>query len=904
MDKKTVNFDEGDPHMGGKSAGEPVRLTAAAISDAHANSVRKMSQVIPSNGKPPPKAPKPSPPPKPARPALQTSPQPSATVQPSSPQPSLKTASPIQRPPRLDLKSNALDEKSVVMSPPHIPKHATTKSDSMYRNVKQAGVEYAWSPQESHDRVKGMDLSEATDERKQFYDRLPHSEGYSPRNSGKITSSPSPASCFNGSKQHQRKISDLPDTYKKVESYTKFSSESSDNKVAGKVQSNLSGTSSTHVPIASQLFREKVEAMNKKTSAPAPAPIPIHSPKKSPVQDVAQSFTPECSIVFGIPDEVKSFKKENPLHDTLSNKPMSVIRAGSPLKSVIPASSNHLHQQSTQTTIETSTSTSSRGGSVGGTLSAGVGVPVSADTALQLQHRSTEVPPSPSLSRKASPSPSHSMNKTKPSPSPITVRAPPMNKSSSSSSLLTSPERLSSTSHTSSDLKDQHTQGSKITTKSNSKVDNSLKKVSSLHINDYITNQAKPPSSHLNFNTTNYTEMKNDVDSGSMESVSSRTTVESKVSTSTVTYEYECDVDDDNENQDDDASAIENLTKNKTRQTRQKHPERFCEKDVRKKMEEDGVPHDVMFEFLKTFGTASSDTDSGHTHRDIPAVKTDQIRQSSAPSLTQVPHPKEMKKEKESFIPPPPMTPPQSPKGRDTSSNNYAAYNKMRAMRIPDGAVRQKMVTDGISHRDIDAYFSNDGEKKIGAEVQHRVSPPPPPPPPPPYMVPPPSTSTSAGGGGGTGEGGGGRRILSTTPPPPSDGRRAVRSTPAQSPSRGSEGIIHPMAQSGTSDSARDLVNLLPAKECTAPAQNDRAPINPASSVFASIRSGVTLKNTSSTEVEFESVRKPRPPLTKKPSSMHDILISALSSRRLCSNMENLNTVSSDASDNEFDPFE
>ena len=37
---------------------------------------------------------------------------------------------------------------------------------------------------------------------------------------------------------------------------------------------------------------------------------------------------------------------------------------------------------------------------------------------------------------------------------------------------------------------------------------------------------------------------------------------------------------------------------------------------------------------------------------------------------------------------------------------------------------------------------------------------------------------------------------------------------------------------------------------------------------------------------------------------MHDILLSALSSRRLCSNMENLKTVSSDASDNEFDPFE
>ena len=912
MDKKSVNFDEGDPPMGNKTAGEPVRLTAAAISDAHANSVRKMSQVIPSNGKGPPKAPKPSPPPKPARPALQTFPQLSTSVQPSSPQPCLKTASPIQRPPRLDLKSNALDEKSVMMPLPQVPIHATAKSDTMDENVKQAGVEYSRSPQQSYNMAKGTDTSEGTDERKQSYDRLPRSEGNSTTNCGKKPFSPSPASCHNDSQQLHKKKSGPTDTLKNIESSTKFPPESSENKNAGKVQSNLSGTSSTHVPIASQLFREKVEAMNKKTSAPTPIPIPVSHPKKLPVQDVPLPYTPECNIVFGIPDEVKAFTKENPLHDTSSSQPMSVIRAGSPLKSIIPASSSHHHQQSTHitATIETSSSTSSRGGSVGGGVSTGGGVPVRADKALQLQHSSIRMPPSPSHSPKASPSPSHSLSKIMPSPNTSTVRASPIDKSSSASSLVTTPERLPSTPHASSDIKDQYTQRSKITTQSNSKVDNSVKKISSLHINDYITTQAKPPSSHLNVKTTNYTETKNDMDSGSMESVSSRTTIESKVSTSTVTYEHECDVDDDDENQDDDLSAIEKFAKNKTQQLRQKRPERFCEKDVRKKMEEDGVPPDVMFEFLKTLGTAT-DPDSGQIHRNIPAVKPGQIRQSSAPSLTQVPHPKEMQKETESFIPPPPMTPPQSPKGLDTSSSKYAAYDKMRAMRIPDGAVRQKMVTDGISHREIDAYFNGDGKNKVEVEVQHRVSPPPPPPPPPPHMMPPPSAAIPVGKGAGVGVGagtgvgaggggGGGGKIMSTTPPPPSDGRGAVRSTPDQSPSRGSEGIIAP---SGISDSARDLLIQLPAKECTAPVQTERTPINPASTVFASIRSGVKLINIS-TEVDFESARKPTPPLTKKPSSMHDILISALSSRRLCSNMENLKTVSSDASDNEFDPFE
>lgn len=908
MDNKTVNFDEGDPRMGGKTAGEPVRLTAAAISDAHANSVRKMSQVIPSNGKGPPKAPKPSPPPKPARPA----PQPSTTVQPSYPQPSLKSASPIQRPPRLDLKSNALDEKSVMMPPPHIPTHATTKSDNMDRNVKQAGAEYSRSPQQSYEKIRGMDSSEATDERKQSYDRLPRSEVNSPTKCGNKPFSPGPASRHNESQQHHKNISDPTDTVKKMESSTKFPPESSENKNAGKEQSNLSGTSSTHVPIASQLFREKVEAMNKRTSAPIPTPIPISHSKKLPVQDIPESYTPECNIVFGIPDEVKAFTKENSLHDTLSSQPMSVIRAGSPLKSIIPASSNHHHQQSTHMTasIETSSSTPSRGGSVGGGVSTAGGVPVRADTALPLQHSSIHVPPSPSHSPKASASPSHATSKIKPSPNTSTNRTSPIGKSSSASSLLTGPERLPSTPHTSSDIKDQHAQGSKITTQSHSKVDNSVNKVSSLHINDYMTTQAKPPSSHLNVKTTNYTETKNDMDSGSMESVSSRTTIESKVSTSTVTYEYECDVDDDDENQDDDISAIQAYTKNKTHQSRQKRPERFCEKDVRKKMEEDGVPPDVMFEFLKTLGTAT-DPDSGQIHSDIPAIKPGQIRQTSAPSLTQVPHPKDMQKEKQSFIPPPPMTPPQSPKGRDTSSSKYAAYNKMRAMRIPDGAVRQKMVTDGIAHREIDTYFNGDGENKVQAEVQHRVSPPPPPPPPPPHTMPP-STATPVGKAAGAGAGtaaagvgaGGGGKIMSTTPPPPSDGRGSSRTTPDQSPSKGSEGIIHSIAPSGNSEFPRDLVNQLPVKECTTHVRKEREPINPASSVFASIRSGVTLKNISSTEVEFESVRKPTPPLTKKPSSMHDILISALSSRRLCSNMENLKTVSSDASDNEFDPFE
>ena len=933
--RKPARLDLGESRVGDKVSvsSEPIRLTAAAISDAHANSVKKMSQIIPSNGKPPPKAPKPSvPPPKPMKP---------------SPQPSLQVESLVQPPPRDDVKDTISNMKSVI-PPPHVPTHVTTKSDDVYRNNERGNFDHLKSPLDPFDRVKGMETSEAEIERKQFYDRSPRSAEHSLTNTTKKIHCP--AASFNESKRHSKGAFDFSDSHKKTESSTKFPSELYDNKIAVKEHSILTGANSSHVPIASQLFREKVEAINKKSTSPPPTPtpilipvasqsyiekveavnkkstsprptptpiatptplvtptptrtplaMPINIPTKQPVQDFPQSHSSECNIVFGIPDEVQPFNRDNFSQGSLSNQSMSVIRAGSPLKSVIPTSSSHHYQKvcHTKTATETS-STFNRNvsGCSGAGVSAAGSVPVRVDATIPIKCGSNEVSPSQSHSTRSTPSSSHLMNKTKPISSSLTIKGPSMNKSSSASSLLKGPEKQSSAPCTISDIKNHNPKASKVISQSNlnSKIDNSVNKVSSVRVNDYITSQAKSPSSNLK--TSSCSAMKNDTDSGSMESTSSHTTVESKISTTTVTYEYECDIDDNDNREDEFSSAIQDNQKNKLQQLKQKRPERFCEKDVRKKMEEDGVPPDLMFEFLKNIGTPSaSERNVGHC--DTPAGRPGQIRQNSAPNLTQVPHPKGTKKEIESFIPPPPVSLPQSPKVHDAYLSKYAAYNKMRAMRIPDGAVRQKMVTDGISVKEINAYFNDDVAKNDSAEVQRKISPPPPPPPPPLMMLPLPApTSIVMLGGIG--------KNLSTNVLPQLDGRATVKIPPPdKSPSRDADNVIKFKLPSEITVLGHDLLNSSHAKECTAPVQNESIPVNPATSVFASIRSGVTLKAISSSQIEFESMRKPTPPLTKKPASMHDMLISALSSRRLRSNMEIMKTTSNDASDNEFDLFE
>ena len=930
--RKPERLDLEEPRVGDKVSvsSEPIRLTAAAISDAHANSVKKISQIIPSNGKPPPKAPKPFPPPKPMKP---------------SPQPSLQVESLIHSPPRDDVKDTVSNMKSVI-PPPHVPAYVTTKSEDVCRKMKQGNIDNLKSPLESFDRIKGMEISEAENERKQSYDCSPRSIEHSPTNTAKKVHCPA-ASSSNKSQRHSKGAFDCSDLHKKTESSTEFQSELYDNKIAVKEHSILTGANSSHVPIASQLFREKVEAMNKKSTSPLPTPIPvacqpfiekveamnkkstsppptplptptpictptptptpiampINVPAKQPVQDVPHSHSSECNIVFGIPDEVQPFNSDDSLQGSSSNQSMSLIRAGSPLKSVIPTSSSHYYQKVGHTKTATETSSTfnrSVSGGSGVSVSTAGSVPVRADTIIPIKCGSNDVSTSQSHSPRATPSTLHSINKMKPISSSLAINGPPMNKSSSASSLLKGPEKQSSASCTTSGLKNHNPKVSKVTSQynSNSKIDDSVDKVSSVRVNDYITSEAKSPSSNLK--TSSYSEKKNDTDSGSMESTSSHTTVESKISTTTVTYEYECDINDNDNQEDEYSSAIQDNQKNKLQQLKQKRPERFCEKDVRKKMEEDGVPPDVMFEFLKTIGTPC-DSESNIVHSDTSAGRPGQIRQNSAPNLTQVPHPRGTKKEIESFIPPPPLSLPQSPKVHDTFLSKYVAYNKMRAMRIPDGAVRQKMVTDGISVKEINDYFNDDVAKNYGAEVQRKITPPPPPPPPPPphMMLPPPAPAPIVIGV----ELG---KNLSTNTLPQLDGRLTVKiPTSGKAPSRDADDIINFKLPSGIPVLGHDLINPSNAKECTSPVQNESIPVNPATSVFASIRSGVTLKAVSSSQIEFESMRKPTPPLTKKPASMHDMLISALSSRRLCSNMEITKTTSNDdASDNEFDLFE
>jgi Subunit CCDC53 of WASH complex len=420
---------------------------------------------------------------------------------------------------------------------------------------------------------------------------------------------------------------------------------------------------------------------------------------------------------------------------------------------------------------------------------------------------------------------------------------------------------------------------------------------SSCQVSDIKSSQPRPPSSSLSYSSSSV--IKKDVDSGSMESASSKTTIESKVSTSTVTYQYEYDVEED----DEEPPGPPGHSPNNSTSSTQKMPKGFNEKDVRRKMEADGVSPDVIEEFLRHIGVqcgsvtgaaAGAGGSGGHSREDSMMKHTSPTRSSTAfPMSGKV------------QVLPPPMAPPlQSDMG---GVSVYATYNKMMSMRVPEGAVRQKMVTDGFSQSDIEEYFAavRRGDGSEHKQVTPRSSPPPPPPPPPapgaPQSVP-----------------------KNNSPPvPPGGAYQSKQSGPDlhdKSTNITKENNDNNMKSKGGStggmfSSFRGLgskhTQEVPEKPRNEKSNNpveriesEKEKVAPVSSMFASIRSGVALKKASASAPETgkDDQRRVQSVPAKTPTSMHGMLLIALESRRMNSNMEKAETCSSVASPAEFDP--
>ena len=56
----------------------------------------------------------------------------------------------------------------------------------------------------------------------------------------------------------------------------------------------------------------------------------------------------------------------------------------------------------------------------------------------------------------------------------------------------------------------------------------------------------------------------------------------------------------------------------------------------------------------------------------------------------------------------------------------FAPYLKMKKLRMPDGAIRQKMLTDGMSDTDIAAFFEGAAVAQGAGSAAAAAAPPPP----------------------------------------------------------------------------------------------------------------------------------------------------------------------------------
>lgn len=658
---------------------------------------------------------------------------------------------------------------------------------------------------------------------------------------------------------------------------------------------------SQHVTVASQIFREKLEAMNSRSIVPPPRARSVPEPP--------QTYSAQSTIVFGIPDEAEPFVFENPLQQANQS------RNASPTQCALPNRANFAPEVSTTTAalsappppvpqpLVTAKHAPPPPAPAPVLVSAPSTVPASSTPAPPR----AVVPPPPAVDPATAPRWDSHTHALSPTPSPkrapstgFADRISQFNSANSSPALKhsTLPDRVApmrqkaaednrSPDSNGSALCVQETRSAspfkteKLVAHSAPPKHASVKETretnvhmkSSCQLSDTKASQPRPPSSSLSFSSSSVT--KQEVDSGSTDSTSSRTTIESKVSTSTVTYQYEYDVDDE-----EDIPAPPGHGPRNSPSQVQKMPKGFKEKEVRRKMEADGVSPDVIEEFLRHIGA--------------------QCGPDNAPSRPSTAFPVSGKVQ---VLPPPPASSCESRAGGGSSA--YATYSKMVSMRVPEGAVRQKMAADGFSSSEVDAYFTalRTGDGSELRQVTSRSTLPPPPPPPPAPPAPAPPAPLSKG----------------TAPPAPPGGTSlAPQKAPSSAPvtavtkenmeknkkSKGgsSGGLFSSFRSLGSSRAQEEPEKPRTEIPKVEKAESENQKVAPVSSMFASIQSGVTLKKTSLSDAGKHDAKRIQSLPAKNSTSMHGMLLIALESRRTNSNMEKAETCSSAASPPEFDP--
>jgi Subunit CCDC53 of WASH complex len=669
---------------------------------------------------------------------------------------------------------------------------------------------------------------------------------------------------------------------------------------------------SQHVTVASQIFREKLEALNSKSIVPPPRTRSVPEPP--------QTYT--GPIVFGIPDEAEPFICENPLQNNYSRntspsqynlpnrgaispatntsppppssppQPLAAARqtppppapAHVPVPSPVPASSVPVPPPAVVPPQPNVDAFAPRWGSKAQTLSPSPSPkrPLSTGFADRISQFN---------SANTSPASKHSTPSKTP---PVRRREAedPISPEHNNAALCVQEIRPASPYITGQLV--AHSASPKQAAVKETRESNVHMK-SSCQVSDTKSSQPRPPSSSLNY--TSSSVIKKDVDSGSMESTSSKTTIESKVSTSTVTYQYEYDVDEDDEEPPGPPGHSPRISS----PSMQKMPKGFNEKDVRRKMEADGVSPDVIEEFLRHIGiqcgTAAASAGGGGSGG--ANLRGDLLIENTSPTRSSTTFPVCGKVQ---VLPPPMMSPCQSDIG---GVSVYATYSKMMSMRVPEGAVRQKMVNDGFSQSDIEEYFTavRRGDGSEHKQVTPRSSPPPPPPPPPAPGAPP---SVPKGNSPPAAPGGANQSKQRGSDLPDQSTSITKENNEKNQKSRGGStgGMFSSFRGLGSKPTQEKYERPKSEMMNVERGDGEKEEVAPVSSMFASIRSGVALKKASASgsETGRDDLRKVQFSPAKNPTSMHGMLLIALESRRMNSNMEKAETCSSVASPAEFDP--
>ena len=603
-----------------------------------------------------------------------------------------------------------------------------------------------------------------------------------------------------------------------------------------------------HVRVASMLFREKIDAMNKRGGTT------LSRPNSVPVMPVDQSSTWSGKGS----QSAKLYEEGVKKTQTSTTRPLSTSSAprhstSEPLLSALNSTDSSASncsspgQYNTRTIPEKVVSTTRER-----PLSCSVGERVSQFNI-----------PSPSAGVRGSP-----MNQTYPYRSKEAVfddidlaTQTPTPKRSSSPFIRADPKVASNTT---------------LPKAVNEVKSSKTSRKSSCEIVDSATLLSRPPASTL----TTLSEVKKNIEGDSMESFSSRTTVESKTSTSTVTYTYEYDVDTDEDNEPKPTRS----RKSKSKASRPKSSHIFSEKEVRAKMEEDGVSQEDIADFLTHLTAAMQPQkakDSQKSKENSDSFSGADLGSASSPGQSGKSFPVSTRVM-------------EVPEGEGISSipsnSKYSTYDRMRAMRVPDGGVRQKMSSDGFSAYEINAYFNGDTAVAGSGSTKQQtaIPPPPPPPPPPPAPVSAPVSSVPVKGG------------QSAAAKDQSKDSTSKRESSQKSVKASSTDVVQNSKGKDASEKIIDVKIAPQAQPLVKPVgvEVEKKKENPVSRLFASIRSGVTLKKQDS-EKSVENL--PRVASTTKSNSLHGLLSIALESRRKKSNIEVSENCPSEGSAVDFD---